>query len=805
MKVQNKISNKLFDKKGGKFASKYELSPCVGGLIANFNGQVLDSSYLLDTVASGFRVAEESISTYFDGSTYITYDLTGYEHLNEECHEIEIEFYNTVVINKDTTAMQSIHLDSQVAWNGIAFGSFTSTLTDEIISVATNSISSSRDGWVSATESIPIGRHRLRIVWNTSVYDIYIDGVLVSNEHSGTAAVLKLDEIKIGADNLNGRKADNTYLYNCTIKNASGVVIFQDSLAAGSGNLTAPDVGPAGTIVGYTDTPWHEDVTFGYDWNKVPYVMADGTGDYDEGAHLPASYLTEGLLLSGTARNNLDVYGYAVEFDGATRGDVDLTGGTQECHDIEVEFYNTVEINDSSPTQQLLNLSSTNGDGILLSASSSAIFKIKSSGINTAGWYDEAGVISTGSHTIRCVYVDDRYNIYLDGTRVDTITATAPVLIFDGLTIGSTTSGINFTQDLSVSKLVIKDALGIVVFDLLLEGEKDSDQSVFYDRSGNGNHVTMSGFTGSCLTARKSGSELFAKGFSDLENLIKYSEQFDNAEWSPSEILLLSSNNPAPDGSNTAFKVAASTADEYHRLQQLVGTSLVRRFGSVYVKAAGNSQVSLRLGRSSTTDKVVFDLTNETIVSEGSLVNDSGIVSVGNGWFRCWVDVTSSVEGNQYFVVSPNLEVSEAGDGESGVLIWGAQVTESILELSGYLPTTTSPLNSLVPADLTNQTLDVFGNTLTNKPGQIKDAPIELEAPDSQELYKADQTDFGDGAIDVWFEADGDKKVVTPDDLDSWTDGHINQQYFYNRDKNLMIYEEPISGNCLVKTTNYIS
>lgn len=224
-----------------------------------------DGTYLIDSSPGvGTRIAEKAISTKFDGATSITYDLTGYEHLNAECHEISIDFYNTVEITKDTAGAVLVNVGSREDYTGINIGSVTGLLADEVICVV-NGGTASRSGSVG---TIPVGRHTISAIWSDSDYGIYFDGVKVDSLYVGTPAIITLTRLIVGMGSGGVGPLNNTYLSNLIIKDADGQVIFQDPLAAGAGNYTVPKVGVPGLIAGYTGTPWSENLGFGYDWNE---------------------------------------------------------------------------------------------------------------------------------------------------------------------------------------------------------------------------------------------------------------------------------------------------------------------------------------------------------------------------------------------------------------------------------------------------------------------------------------------------------------------------------------------------------
>jgi hypothetical protein len=159
-------------------------------------------------------------------------------------------------------------------------------------------------------------------------------------------------------------------------------------------------------------------------------------------------------------------------------------------------------------------------------------------------------------------------------------------------------------------------------------------------------------------------------------NLRTYSQEFDNADHTKVRATISANAIVAPDGTTTADKlVEDGTASNDHNTSSsvTVTTATVYTF-SIYAKAAERSwiilyEVGANQGR-------YFDLAN---VTTGSVVGvapiTSTITSVGNGWVRCAITVTTSgVTAFPYvYLATGNGGNSYNGDGASGVYIWGHQ------------------------------------------------------------------------------------------------------------------------------------
>jgi hypothetical protein len=164
-------------------------------------------------------------------------------------------------------------------------------------------------------------------------------------------------------------------------------------------------------------------------------------------------------------------------------------------------------------------------------------------------------------------------------------------------------------------------------------------------------------------------------------NLLTYSEQFDNAAWTKTSLLAFGSGSvanatAAPDGTITADLLVPNTTSTFHATYVLSALSAgVAYTASLYAKAGGYDKVVIS-DWNEATSLATFDLTNVTATLSGSgatvTLSNAIITSVGNGWYRCSVQITKSTTGQlAYFI---NSAATYAGDGTSGVYLWGADL-----------------------------------------------------------------------------------------------------------------------------------
>ena len=185
----------------------------------------------------------------------------------------------------------------------------------------------------------------------------------------------------------------------------------------------------------------------------------------------------------------------------------------------------------------------------------------------------------------------------------------------------------------------------------------------------------------------------------DNRNLLSYTEDFSNAAWSKSQTSIVTNAINSPNGTLTADKLIETVNNTIHFCVQTTTQKASRYNYSIYLKYESRQYVAIDVNDGTSGIGIVVDIQNGIYVGTMSIgtgftLNSYAITSVGNGWYRCSVDITfTSAASASAEVVLRNSNTtswsnSYTGNG-SGVYVWGAQ-----LELGSTLTTYQPQLGS---------------------------------------------------------------------------------------------------------------
>lgn len=129
---------------------------------------------------------------YFDGSNY----RLPVGNINQSAYAASIVFNPSNTINSATTTNE-LNINWNGTTGGIRTGSFTASLTNEIVTISSSG--SERNGWTSASDSISANsNHLLATYWDGSKYNIVFDGTSKTITTFGTPILINTDNLILG-------------------------------------------------------------------------------------------------------------------------------------------------------------------------------------------------------------------------------------------------------------------------------------------------------------------------------------------------------------------------------------------------------------------------------------------------------------------------------------------------------------------------------------------------------------------------------------------------------------------------------
>ena len=184
------------------------------------------------------------------------------------------------------------------------------------------------------------------------------------------------------------------------------------------------------------------------------------------------------------------------------------------------------------------------------------------------------------------------------------------------------------------------------------------------------------------------------------ENLLSYSQEFDNGAWIPANATINANSTAAPDGSSTAETLTGNGTSNQHLVQQQITVVSGQDYAfSFFAKANTNDFVQLRFGGGFGSPTANFDLSAGTVGTTTGTIT-AAIEDADNGWYRCSGVTDSTSSGltavQIYLVTSASAAAAETNSLSTSVYLWGAQL-EQRSAVTAYTPTTTQPITNYIP------------------------------------------------------------------------------------------------------------
>ena len=485
--------------------------------------------------------------------------------------------------------------------------------------------------------------------------------------------------------------------------------------------------------------------------------------------------------LSPKGYNRASLYsGKALDFDGVN-DQVNITTS-------DVDF----GANDFTVTA-IANWTGSNADGKLAYAergsanSQLAAWQIRTNGVGnmifqtntaSAGWTEVSfsgveAILNKGLTHLTFVRVGSSVTLYINGALYGSGSGIASTLdpANGNFCIGNRLGVSNYWNGLIGQYKIFNTALTAAqVSDLYLNPEKivpdgvansalklwlpmmEGAGTTAYDGSGNGNHGTINGATWvSGVGAPVAQTALV--GWNKGVNLLTNSESFDNAVWNKVQgggVTVSANAETAPDGTNSADKVIETVTSGNHIIyQDVVVTSGITYTQTYFVKAAERTKAYILIQGSIGSGSAIFNTSNGTFSSASGATYSA--LQFSNNWWRISIvkqSIGTGAAAVKIGTVDASGSTSYAGDGTSGIYVWGAQLTATS-DVQPYILTLataqTSPV--LLPQGLT------ANKDITNVNSVSRNAyALNLDGASWAEVHDNASLDFGTGdfTLEAW-------------------------------------------------------
>ena len=183
------------------------------------------------------------------------------------------------------------------------------------------------------------------------------------------------------------------------------------------------------------------------------------------------------------------------------------------------------------------------------------------------------------------------------------------------------------------------------------------------------------------------------------ENLLLYSQEFDNSYWNGLRAVRTANQTTAPDGTTTADAITQASGETSGGFINSDNsenyTSGVTYTTSIYAKPNGKNFLRVMTTYANGIQTTWFNLSTGSVGTSSS-DHTASMVDAGNGWYRCILTATADSGGYVNFYISEGDGASTVTDDQTGYYAWGAQIEQRSAP-TAYTATTSSPIVKYQP------------------------------------------------------------------------------------------------------------
>lgn len=239
-------------------------------------------------------------------------------------------------------------------------------------------------------------------------------------------------------------------------------------------------------------------------------------------------------------------------------------------------------------------------------------------------------------------------------------------------------SGDLFYIDMSTAQLedISGKAITVPSEQVLVTGSGDDDGFAYYD-TANANTVTASIVDESAQPGAALDPTPYWAHYPAATNELKKCH-VSASNWTGNDGILSDTAVTGPDGASNAIELVEDTSTGNHYLQTTGGVTVTLAATTQYTISAfikdgvgtRNASIGGYYYGDSKAYRAYFDPTDGSYLWQTGGIDDYGSEAYGNGWYRCWIKITTVLTGGFQLrarIVS-GTTISYAGDGSSSIL-----------------------------------------------------------------------------------------------------------------------------------------